>query len=161
MRAERITRGLFFAIFFAVGAAVFSISILGDELVQYYQNRHFLKAAGDSLKKLKSLNDDYDALLGRVEKDPNILRNIAPAALGIEPDDTNTVYPRASLRSLARAREVLSEKLPQNTDEPAMPIWLNRCSRQPQRAVILLCGAFLILVAFIRFGPARSKTGQK
>jgi len=157
---QNIIRTILFAFFFSSGAASIGGSILCDDLVQYYRNRQLLKAAQQYLDRLKSLNTDYDGLLRRLETDPNLVKRIAPAALGTEPQDANTIYPRATARQLAAARKALAEApspLAGNQTELTMPTWLGRLREPRRRIVLFFAGAGLILISFICFAPAVDK----
>jgi len=149
---KAVIRALLFAVFFSIGASAFSISILCDELLQYYHNRELLRLAEGSLEQLKTLDADYDALLSRLEKDPGILKHLAPATLGTEPADANAVYPKASARQLALSLQELAEQSDGQVEDSSVPAWLSRCSRRPQRTALFLSGAFLILISFVWFG---------
>jgi len=149
-----------FLVFFGIGTASLSASILCDDLLQYYRNRHLLKAAEQYLERLESLNTDYDLLLRQLEKDPNLVKRIAPAALGIEPEDANAIYPRATAEQLAAARKALEEDQGNRQDEPCptlggVPKWLSRCSEPRRRITLFLAGTGLILISLICFGPAK------
>jgi len=157
MQRQNIIRTILFVLFFSGGAATLGGSILCDDLVQYYRNRHLLKAAQQYLDRLKSLNTDYDVLLNQLETDPNLVKRIAPAALGTEPQDANTIYPRATAKQLAAARKALAEAPSRYQTEPTMPRWLTRCSEPRRRIMLFFAGAGLILTSFIYFAPVRDK----
>jgi len=157
---QNILRTFLFIVFFGIGAAVLSGSILCDDLVRYYRDKQLLKAAEESLNRLETLNADYAALLERLEQDPNIIKRIAPATLGTGPADANTVYPRATAEQLAAARRILAEDCEQRLSKTEVSVWLARCSEPRRRTGLFLGGAFLILISFILFGPARDK-GQE
>lgn len=150
-----ITRTFLFIVFFGIGAASLSGSILCDDLFRYYRNRQLLETSRESLSRLESLNADYDALLHQLEKDPNLVRRIAPAAIGVEPEDANAVYPLATAEQLAAAKKALTEEpSPQLAD--SMPQqWLTRCIEPRRRIGLSLAGAGLIFVSFICFAPAK------
>ena len=152
-------RTLLFVVFFSIGAAALSVSVLCDDLVRYYRNRQLLKADEASFNRLESLNADYYAVLEQVKKDPNLLKRIAPAMLGTEPDDEETIYPKATAEQLGAARKVLTEDSDRQVNEPMIPVWLARCSKPPQRITLFLAGTFLILISFMFFGPAK-RTSQ-
>lgn len=160
MRRQDILRMLLFVVFFSVGAAALSGSILCDDLLRYYNSRQLLKSTEESLGQLKSLNADYDALLEQLQKDPSLVKRIAPATLGTEPADAGAIYPKATAEQLAAARKALTEELNQQPAESIMPDWIVRCSEPHRRIILLLAGAFLILISFIWFGPAK-QAGQK
>jgi hypothetical protein len=156
MQGRNIIRAILFVLFFSIGAGSLSISILCDDLVQYYQNTEHLRAAQESLDRLKSLNTDYDVLLERLQSDPNLVKRLAPATLGPEHQDANTVYPRATAEQLAAARRALIAERNRESAEPVMPEWLRRCSEPRRRIMLFVCGAVLILTSFICFGPAKA-----
>jgi cell division protein FtsB len=173
MRRQNILRTLLFLVFFSIGAAALSGSILCDDLLRYYQNKQLLKAEEESLKRLETLNTDYEALLQQLEKEPNAIKRIAPATLGTEPETEDTVYPEATDEQLTAARKTFSEEangIPNSKNgvwrpghkaaQPEMPRWLMRCIEPPQRVILFLAGAFLILISFICFGAAK-KNGQE
>lgn len=146
-----------FFLFFSIGAASLSSSILCDDLIQYYQNKQLLKTAQESLERLESLNTDYDVLLGRLEEDPNlVIDRLAPATFGTESEDPNTVYPRARSRQLAAARKALMEESNGQSAEAAMPQWLRRCSEPRNRMLLFISGVVLVLISFVSFRPSSS-----
>ncbi len=155
MRRQDIIRALLFVVFFSIGAAALGGSILCNDLLRYYQSRQLLKAAEVSLSRLESLNADYDALLQQLERDPNLVKRLAPATLGTEPDGKDTVYPKVTPEQLSAARKALSKEAARQPAEPVMPDWIIRCSEPRRRIILFLAGAFLILISFIWFGPAK------
>lgn len=156
MQGRTVIRLVIFVLFFSIGAASLSSSILCDDLIQYYQNKQFLRAAQKSLDRLKSLNADYDVLLERLEEDPNlVIDRLAPATLGTEPKDPNTAYPRARSRQLAAARKALMEESNGESAEAAMPQWLRRSSETRNRILLFISGVVLVLISFVCFRPAQ------
>ena len=156
MQGRKVIQAVFFVLFFSIGAASLSSSVLFDDLIQYYQNKHSLRAAQKSLDRLKSLNADYDVLLERLKEDPNlVVERLAPATFGTEPEDANTVYPRARSRQLAAARKALMEESNGESTEAAMPQWLRRCSEPRNRILLFISGVVLVLISFVCFRPAQ------
>lgn len=155
MQGRKIIQMILFFLFFGIGAASLSSSILCDDLIQYYQNKHLLRTANESLERLKSLNADYDVLLKRLKEDPNlIVERLAPATLGTKTDDPNTVYPRARSRQLAAARKALMDESKGKPAEAAMPEWLKRSSEPRNRILMFVSGVVLVLISFVCFRPA-------
>jgi hypothetical protein len=154
MQGQNVIRTFLFVVFFGVAAASLTISVLCNDLVRYYQNKHLLREANESLNKLKALNADYDALLSSIEKNHDLIKRIAPATLGVEPSDANAIYPRVKAEQLAAARKALTNPN-QHRAEPAIPKWLARCSEPRRRVALFIVSAALILVSFICFGPAK------
>lgn len=161
MQKQNILRALLFVIFFSIGVAALAGAVLCDDLLRYYRSRQLLSSAEESLSRLESLNADYDELLSQLEKDPNLFERIAPATLGTEPADANTVYPDVTAEQLDAARKILAEDSKQVSSRAEVPRWIARCSEPPRRIILFLAGAFLILISFICFGPAREKAGGK
>ncbi len=151
MKSQNIIRAFFFCVFFAIGAAVLSGSVLCNVLLTFYQNKQLLQEQQLRTSRLKSLIADYNALLTELENDPNFVRRIAPATLGTKPDDANVIYPKASDELQDAARKVLAEESNQILVEPAVPRWLIRCSGSPWRIMLFFAGAALILISFICF----------
>ena len=155
MQRRNFIRLILFVVFFSIGAASLGISILCDDLVQYYRNRRQLTVTQQSLNRLESLNDDYDALLDQLEKDPNLVKRLAPATLGTEPEDANAVYPRATPEQLAAARKALALDPNDQSEGPMLPNWLTRCSEPRRRTTLFIAGSFLILISFTCFAPTK------
>ncbi|MFZ0034712.1 MAG: hypothetical protein WAK60_06975 [Sedimentisphaerales bacterium] len=156
-----ILRIFFFIVFFGVGTAALAASILYDDLLGYYRNKQLLRSAEETLNQLKSLNADYDALLKQLEENPSLLERIAPATLGMEPNDANTVYPRVTAEQLDAARKVLAKDSEQQQSRAVVPEWIVRCSEPSKRMILFLAGALLILISFICFGPAEKKNQKQ
>ena len=157
MRSQNILRVILFVVFFCVGASTLSVSILCEDLLAYYNNKRLLRQEEESFRQLESLSADYDVVLEQLEGDPNVIKRIAPAALGTEPEGEETVYPKVRAEQLAAAREALEEDLGEVADEGAVPIWVKRCCRPIRRIILFVAGGFLVLVSFICFGPISDK----
>ena len=157
MQGRKVIQAVFFFLFFSIGAASLSSSILCDDLIQYYQNKQLLRTAQESLERLESLNTDYDVLLERLEEDPNlVIDRLAPATLGTKAQDPNTVYPRARSRQLAAARKALMEESNEESAEASLPQWLRRCSEPRNRMLLFISGVVLVLISFVCFRPSIS-----
>ncbi|MHC4322829.1 MAG: hypothetical protein ACYSUX_00995 [Planctomycetota bacterium] len=155
MHGRNVIQAVFFFLFFSVGAASLSSSVLCDDLIQYYQNKQLLRTAQESLKRLESLNTDYDVLLKRLEEDPNlVIDRLAPATFGTESEDPNTVYPRATSRQLAAARKALMEESSWEAAEVQMPQWLRRSIEPRNQILLFISGVVLVLISFVCFRPA-------
>ena len=155
MQSERVIRAIVFVVFFSIGAAVLSATILCEDFLEYFHYKSMLGQAQGHLDKLQSLNADYDTLLGQLEGDPCQLARLAPATLGIEPNEPNTAYPRASADKLVAARRALSEEPNEPPANDGTPPWIGPCCQWPRRHLLFFCGATLVLISFIFFGPTR------
>jgi len=153
MQRQGILHLLFFVVFFSIGAVALGGAVLCDDLIQYCRNKSLLQEAQSSLKQLESLNAEYDALLQELEKDPDLLERIVHVTLGTEPNDPNTIYPKARAGELAIARKALVAEAEQEPDAPAIPLWLQRCSDPPKRIALFIAGASLVLISLVCFTP--------
>jgi hypothetical protein len=149
----------FFAVFFSVGAAALGGAVLCDDLVRYCHNRDVVAEAQDSIERLQSLNAEYDALLGQLESDPDLVKRLAPVTLGIERNEPNTAYPRARAAELATARQALIDDAEHADMTPALPRWLQRCSDPTKRIALFIAGAGLVLISLACFSS--NETEQK
>jgi len=157
MQRQAILHLFFFVVFFSVGAAALGGAVLCDDFIQYCRNKDMVRDAEASLKRLESLNVEYDGLLQELEKDPDLLKRIVPVTLGTEPNDPNTVYPKARARELAVARKALVEETEQEPIGPAIPAWLARCSDPPKRIALFIAGASLVLISLVCFTPGAAE----
>jgi len=148
-------------VFFSIGAAALSVSVLCADLVRYYHSRGLLEQAQESFRKLESLNANYEALLENLEKDPSLIKRIGPATLGVERTDANTIYPKVTVEELNAARKALAKDSSDKSPKSAIPDWLTRCSEPRRRTALFLSGACLILISFLCFNPGRQAGEQK
>jgi hypothetical protein len=159
MKKEDIQQILLFTVFFAIGTAAVSISLLGGELLRYHQGKELLKKNEIFLKRLEQINADYDALLKQLHEDPDTVKRLAPATLGIEPaNDKKVAYPKAKLEQLAAARKALMENAAKEDKMPLEQNWITRCSKWPARIILFLAGSGLIIISLVYFGPSTGKT---
>ena len=151
MQSQKILRTILFAVFFCIGAVGLSISVLSEDLLRYYRNSAALNNAEDTLERLKSLNEDYEALLQQLSQDTNLLKRVVAITLRNTTPEPNIVYPEVTPEQLEAARQALMEDAGKKTDQPIIPLWLQRSSKQPQRTALFIAGAFLIVISFVCF----------
>jgi len=161
MQVQNVIRTLLFVVFFSIGAAAMSGSVLCDDLVSHYRNKHFRKQVERLNQRRESLIADYDALLGQLSDDPNLIKRIAPAAIGADQNEPNTIYPRATAQEFAAARKALAQIAEQEPNEPVLPAWLARCSEPRLRTYLFISGAALILVSFVCFGRIKKSPDEE
>ena len=154
MKKEDIQHILLFTVFFAIGTAAVSISLLGKELLRYHQGRELMKKNELFLQHLEQLNTDYDALLKQLHDDPDTVKRIAPATLGTEPANTEkAAYPKVKLEQLAAARKALRETAAKEITVTDQSNWMTRCGTKPARVILFFAGSALIIIALTYFGP--------
>ena len=162
MHKDIIIRILLFFFFFAAGLSVMTLSLLFNDVYGYYQNKEILAEAERNVEKLKTLNDDYDALLGQLRGDSHFAERLAPATLGIQPKEKDVAYPRETVSQLAAARVALMKESESGAggpqQEPALPGWVERCKAANRRLALFIAGSALILIAFVYFGPTNKLT---
>lgn len=158
---RNVIRAILFVLFFSIGAGSLSVSVLCDDLVRHYRNAELLRAAEESLDKLKSLDADYGAVIKRLQldpNDPNSVKHLAGVTLGPEHREPNTVYPRATAELLAATERVLaddSNRPVSGQSQSALPRWLSRCSEPRRKIALFACGVVLILTSLVCFGPRK------
>jgi len=157
MQRQGVLHLVFFFVFFSVGAAALGGAVLCDDFIQHCRNKSLLRQAEASVIRLESLNTEYDALLEGLEKNPELLERIVPVTLGTEPNDPNTVYPKARAAELAVARKALMAEAEQEPAGPAIPVWLQRCSDPPKRIALFIAGASLVLISLVCFTPGAAE----
>ena len=146
-----------FIVTFTVGSGAIGLCALCNDLLLYHHNQRGLALLEQNNDSLRSLNKVHDALLVRIESDPNMIRRIAPAVLGMEPEDPNAYYPLAGSRELAAAEQTLSRHNPSRRSIPVLPAWLVRVSEPRRRTALFLAGGVLVLVSFACFGLIRDR----
>ena len=153
-----LVRYVLFCLVFAIGAGAVALSILADELRDYYNSKCLLQRTELENETIKSLTTRYESQIRQIQKDPNILRRLELVTLGIEQTAENTAFPKVSDEQLAAADRVLLEqsKLRQITSD--MPPWIQRCSEPNFRRSLFFAGAGLVFVAFIFFAAPQKKT---
>lgn len=151
MQSQDVVHFLLFVTFFSIGAAALGGAVLCDDLILYCRNKQLIEEAERSLERLASLSSEYDALLSNLQTDPNLLKRIAPATLGTEPEDPNEVYPQVKARELAVARKTLLEQADKEPATTAVPKWLERCSEPRRKMGLFITGAGLVLVSLVFF----------
>jgi len=161
MRRQNIIRAFLFVVFFSIGAAALSGSILFVDLLQYYNNTELLKEKKELSSRLNSLNADYDALLHQLKNDPNLIKRIAAVTLGKEAHDANTIYPKATAEQLAAAKKALTDERSGAAGDTTLPRWLTRCKEPRRRTMLFFAGAGLILISFICFGPVQQERSEE
>jgi len=168
MRFSGIKRAFFFIVFFSIGGAAISVSVLGRELFLYVGSRGMLASAEAGKVRLEQLNTDYDILLRQLQTDPNIISRIAPAVLGESGERSGGSLSKQRSKELERLREVLSGSDVAGGVRPVSSSavgsgadgqsdWLRTCIEIRRRTVLFLAGSFLVLISFIWFGPVWSR----
>lgn len=153
MRMESFTRFILFCIFFVFGLGAFSLSILCEDIRLYYSSKEDMNNVQASLETLAMLDEDYEALLERIESDPELLQQVIDSTFGNVEQDSNIARPRTNAEQLAAVKEALLKSSDSQNTNGGVPKYLERITDPRMRLALLLAGASLIITAFIFFGP--------
>jgi hypothetical protein len=157
MRRQDALHYLVFIIFFGMGAVALGASVLCEDLIRYCRDRNLVEDSRRSIERLTELNKEYDALLEQLEQNPELIRRIATPALGKEPNDPNTAYPRARAQELKVARQALIDQSSKDKPLPEVPGWLLRCAEPRRRISLFVAGASLVIISLVCFTPERRR----
>ncbi|MFC1762637.1 hypothetical protein ACFL6U_11225 [Planctomycetota bacterium] len=155
-----VIRVFLFALLFGVGAGALSLTVLSDDLHEYYTKRRALARAEIMLENLQQLNVDYDALLVRIESNPEELKRLAPVVLGTELGEPNSVIPAVGLQQRMVARQALAAQQ-ETRNLPDIPTWLRRIRTPRRRLGLFLSGGALVLISFIWFGLVQHRRAHR
>ncbi|MHC4075539.1 MAG: hypothetical protein ACYSRR_00200 [Planctomycetota bacterium] len=148
----------FFVVFFTIGSIALAVAVLYNDLLGYYRNKQLLEIAGGVIERLEVLNNDYDALLEHIRKDPNFSKRLAPVILGTERQgQKETIYPAVTAEQLNAVRIALTEDTNQPGPGKNLPRWLMRCGQPYRRVMLFTAGCCLILISFIWFGSGKEQ----
>ncbi len=152
-----LVRYVLFCLFFAVGAGAVALSILADEVHNYYEGRGLLEKTLADNENIQFLTIEYEAQIDEIRNDPNIVLRLERVTLGREPSAEDTAFPRASQELLTEAGTAVLADL--RADRPArkIPMWAKRISEPKVRRSLFFAGAGLVLVTFIFFGAPAKK----
>lgn len=151
-----LIRYLVFCVFFGAGTAAMVLSFLvRTEVTDYFQSRAMLEKTSRDNQKILDMIDQYKSQISLIERDPNVLIRLQQITLGQTPTQQDTVYPVDYNPQLAAmARKVMDESNPADPNEQ-LPVWVTRTIQPRYRTSLFLCGAGLILLAFMFFSGAR------
>ncbi len=154
-----LLRYVLFCLFFTVGASAIVLSILAEELIDYYRTRDLPSRIEDGNQKLRDLASRYDQQIEQIRSDPEILQKLGSIIFRTNTTPENTVAPIASEEQLSAAREAMLKKIETDSEPSMLPRWLLRVSDPvngiKNRLMIFLSGMGEILVTFIFFGSPR------
>ena len=151
-KIEKFNRALFFSLFSAIGILSISLAVLGPEWKGLYKMQSSTQQSEQNNEKIRQLIEDHDVLIGRINKDPNILKHLAPVTLGENPQEPNMPPVEITADKLAQAKAVLAQSDENaNAELSKIPPWLERATLARSRIILFAAGAGLILIAFVCF----------
>ena len=155
-----LVRYVLFCLFFAVGAGAVALSILAEEMRDYYEGKNLLEKTSADNEDIKFLTIEYEAQIYEIRRDPNILGRLRRVALGREPSAEDTAFPRASEKLLTEAGAAVLADLRSSRPAREIPKWVKRTSEPKVRRSLFFAGAGLVLVTFIFFGAPAKKVAE-
>ncbi len=151
----KFIRFIFFCVFFSIGLAAITISILVEELHNYYRNYTTVYQIKMSNEKIEKIIPDIEKQLHVAKTDPNRISRLRHLIFGEKLKKDNTVFPNTNDKRLTKIAEILI-KLQQTEKHnvPKIPQWVERVSNYRIRLALFFAGTGLILLDFIFFGKS-------
>jgi TolA-binding protein len=155
---EKFNRALFFSLFSAIGLFSLALATLGPEWKNLYKVKSATKQVEQNNGRIEQLLEDHEVLIGRINKDPEMLKRLAPVTLGEKSRDANQPDVKMTADTLDRAKEALAESTDEENpkgSEQEIPVWLQRATSDQSRMVLFVAGGGLVLVSFVCFGAKK------
>jgi hypothetical protein len=155
----KFMRFTFFCTFFSIGLAAITISILVEELHNYYRNYRTVYQIKNSNEKIEKLLPDIEKQLQIAKTDPNRISRLRHILFGDQLKKEGTVFPNLEDKRITKIAELLIKLQQTETQNiPAVPEWIKRVSNYRIRLALFFAGTGLILLDFIFFGkPHKSQ----
>jgi hypothetical protein len=97
-------------------------------------------------------------LIGKIDKDPNMLKRLAPAAANEKTEEANMPEVQITAQTLAQAKAAI-EQMDSNENTKISgeetPAWLERATSKVSRIILFTAGAGLVLVSFVCFNAKK------
>lgn len=151
-KAGLVVRYVLFCVFFAVGLGAVVLSILVDEIEDFYESRAATVEVEQVNETMEGLVLDVEAQIERAKNDPASLERLKRVMLGVEPSAEDTVFPKATDEGVALAAAVLERAKETADTKEAVPVWVARCMEQRYRWSLFVAGMGLVLITFLFFG---------
>jgi hypothetical protein len=160
-KLEDISRLFFFLVFCATGIFSITLGVLGPEWKNLYEMNAAIKQTEENNQKIEQIIKDHQILTGQIKTDANILMRIAPLTLGVQPAESNQPAAKITTDTLNRAKAILDQQPQDDSDNPEVPAWLQRCTTVNGRITLFAAGAGLVAVSFVCFGKKKLNTKVK
>ncbi|PKL49166.1 MAG: hypothetical protein CVV39_03375 [Planctomycetes bacterium HGW-Planctomycetes-1] len=157
---ETFGRALFFSLFSAIGIFAVALAVLGPE----WENLYKINAATEKMqqdnRQIEQIIEDHDVLIGKIHKDPNMLKRLAPEITSEKIEDANLPDVQITAEMLEQAKAAI-EQVDSNENtkiSEEVPAWLERTTLKSSRIILFAAGAGLVLVSFVCFNAKKEKT---
>jgi hypothetical protein len=151
-------KNLLFVVFFTAGLGAIFLSILTDEIVNYY---HIKISNAEILKlneSIKQQDSDTSKLIKDIEENPEILKHLAPIKFNEEPNNPDAIIVHVRDKELEAAQEVLKRVEEFEANDVHTPVWLKKCDNPPAKRNLFFGGSALIMISLTCFGVPRKKS---
>lgn len=155
-KLEDISRLFFFLVFSTIGILSITLGVLGPRWNNLYKMNAAIRQTERNNQKIEQIIKDHQILTAQIKADANMLMRIAPLTLGVQPEDPNQPVAEITADTLSRAKAVLDQQPEDNSDNPDVPVWLQRCTTVNKRIILFAAGAGLIVVSFACFGKKKA-----
>ncbi len=157
---ETFGRALFFSLFSAIGIFAVALAVLGPEWKNLYKIEAATKQSEQDNRQIQQIIEDHDVLVGKIHKDPNMLKRLAPEITSEKIEDANLPEVQITAEMLEQAKAAI-EQMDSNENEKIseeVPAWLERTTLKLSRIILFAAGAGLVLVSFVCFNAKKEKT---
>jgi len=157
-KLEKFSRVVFFSLFSAIGIFAVALAVLGPEWKNLYKINVATKRAEQDNSKIEQIIQDHEVLIGKIDKDPNMLKRLAPATAGEKTEEANLPEVQITAQTLAQAKAAI-EQMDSNENTKISgeetPAWLERATSKVSRIILFAAGAGLVLVSFVCFNAKK------
>ena len=160
---QLILQTFFFCVFFACGIASISVSVLSEELMDYYFNKAYLAETQNKIERAKELCMRYDEQIALIHEQPEVLARLKKVQLGqaLESND-EVLYPALNSELNVDSRAVVEQIRRTNVNNQKTPFWLEKLGDGKKRFYLFGLGVVLVFVSFICFsGPVLESPDSK
>lgn len=154
-KIEMFSRAMFFSLFAAIGIFTVALAVLGPEWKILYKINAATKQAERDNGKIEQIIREHEVLIGKIDKDPNMLKRLSPAT---KTEEVNLPEVQITGQTLAQAKAAI-EQMDSNENMKIsgeeIPAWLERVTSQASRIILFSAGAGLVLVSFACFNAKK------
>ncbi len=157
MNRASLFKNLFFVVFFASGLGAVFLSILTDEIVNYYNIKISNAEILNLNKSIEEQDADTSRLIKDIEGNPEILKHLAPIKFNEEPNNPDAIIVHVRNKELETAQEVLRKSKEFQKNDVHFPAWLKKCDSPVTKRNLFYGGSALIVISLTCFGVAGKK----
>ncbi|MBU1261295.1 MAG: hypothetical protein KJ757_07375 [Planctomycetes bacterium] len=157
-KLEKFGRAIFFSLFAAIGIFAVALAVLGPEWKNLYKINAATKLSERDNREIEQIIQDHEVLIGKIDKDPNMLKRLAPQTAIEKNEEANLPEVQITAKTLEQAKAAI-EQMDNNENTKIQgeetPAWLQRASSKVSRIILFTAGAGLVLVSFACFNAKK------